>query len=254
MLTLRTSVCTGAAALLAAAAVTVGCTVTPRTPTPSPAPAGSAKDIDPCQSGQLDNCFRRDQMAEFVEIGKQLIVSYLTQHGVPEKSLPTLTYIPSATTASSRCVDPAGDPVQHDRSYDFCPADNTVYTGQNILWEAYQRYGAAGPISGLAHEYGHFLQSIAGVPDPTNPTETIQHEDQADCVSGAFIGYLTGRGVIEDPKDLDNVGQYLAATASAEGPGRDHGTAAERAQSFELGYTGALPACNRFYPATPLTV
>lgn len=250
------SALSGALAVFAAASLTVGCALTgnPFATDTADAP----RDVNPdattaCRGGELDNCFNRDQMGEFVHNGERLVIDYLTQIGITHDSLPTLTYIPATTTASSKCVDRNDNPVQHDRSYDYCPADNTVYTGQNILWDVYRQYGAAGPISGLAHEYGHFLQSVAGVPDPSNATETIRHEDQADCISGAFLGYLAGRGLVEYPKDLDNVGLYLAATASAEGPGRDHGTADERTQSFGLGYRGALPACNKFYPATPLT-
>jgi Putative neutral zinc metallopeptidase len=246
----RAGAFSGADVLLAAAALTVACAV-------AAAPIAAAcpdppNDNTSCPAGELDNCYNRDQMRKFVEVGERMVIGYLTQIGVSGHSLPTLTYIPSASSASSQCVDQNGNDTQHDRSFDYCPTDNTVYIGQISLWDFYRQYGAAGPISGLAHEYGHFLQAFAGVPDPTTATETIRHEDQADCVSGAFINYLDDRGVVEYPEDFDNVGQYLTATASAEGPGRDHGTADERTQSFELGYTGALPACNQFFPATPL--
>jgi hypothetical protein len=241
----------GAEALLAGAALTVACAVAAAPiATASPDPQN---DTISCPAGELDNCYKFEQMREFVEIGEQMVISYLNQIGVSGRSLPTLAYIPSAITVSSPCVDQNGNGTQHDRSYDYCPTDNTVYIGQNSLWDFYQQYGAASPISGLAHEYGHYLQAFTHVPDPTTPTETIRHENQADCVSGAFINYLDDRGVVEYPKDFDNVGQFLTATASAEAPGRNHGTAEERTQSFELGYTGALPACNQFYPATPLT-
>lgn len=250
---LRTSAgaLSGADPLLAAVALTVACAV-------AAAPTAAAwpdppSDSTSCPADELDNCYNRDQMHEFVGIGERMVIGYLTQIGVAGHSLPTLTYIPSASSASSPCVDQNGNGTQHDRSYDYCPTDNTVYIGQNSLWDFYRQYGAAGPISGLAHEYGHFLQGWTHVPDPTSATETIRHENQADCVSGAFINYLDDRGAVDYPKDFDNVGQFLTATASAEAPGRDHGTADERTRSFELGYTGGLPACNQFYPATPLT-
>jgi hypothetical protein len=246
----RTDAFSRADALLAAVALTVACAVA-AAPTAAAWP-DTPNDTTSCPAGELDNCYNRDQMHEFVEIGERMVVGYLTQIGVFGHSLPTLAYIPSASSASSPCVDQNGNGTQHDRSYDYCPTDNTVYIGQNSLWDFYRQYGAAGPMSGLAHEYGHFLQAVMHVPDPTSATEAIRHENQADCFSGAFINYLGDRGAVEYPKDFDDVGQFLTATASTEAPGRDHGTADERTQSFELGYTGALPACNQYYPATPL--
>jgi hypothetical protein len=247
----RTGAIPGADKLLAAVALIVACAV-------DAAPAAAAwpdnpSDTTSCPAEKLDYCYNRDQMHEFVEISERMVIGYLTQTGIAGQSLPALTYIPSATSANSPCVDQNGKGTQHDRSYDYCPTDNTVYIGQNSLWDFYRQYGAAGPISGLAHEYGHFLQVVMHVPDPASATETIGRENQADCFSGAFINYLDDRGAIAYPRDFDNVSHFLIATASAEAPGRDHGTAEERTQSFELGYTGGLPACDQFYPATPLT-
>jgi len=247
MLRVRTDATSVAAAVLAAVALTITCAVAA-----APSGADSPNDTTSCPADELDYCYNRDQMHEFVEVGERMVVDYLTQTGVPGRSLPTLTYIPSGAGAGSPCVDQNGNGTQHDRSYDYCPTDNTVYVGQSGLWDFYRQFGAAGPVSGLAHEYGHFLQAFTHVPDPTSAAETIRHEDQADCISGAFIGYLDDRGMVDYPKDFDNVDQYLTATASAEAPGRDHGTAEERTRSFELGDTGGLPACNQFYPSTPL--
>jgi hypothetical protein len=247
----RTGAIPRADTLLVALVLCVACAV-------AAAPAVAAwpdhpSDTASCSVDTLDHCYNRDQMHEFVEIGERMVIGYLTKIGMAGQSLPTLTYIPSASSANSPCIDQNGKGTQHDRSYDYCPTDNTVYIGQNSLWDFYRQYGAAGPISGLAHEYGHFLQVVMHVPDPTSATETIGRENQADCFSGAFINYLDDLGATDYPKDFDNVGQFLTATASAEAPGRDHGTADERTQSFELGYTGGLSACNQFYPATPLT-
>jgi hypothetical protein len=194
-----------------------------------------------------------NSMDEFAESGERMVTDYLTQIGLAGDSLPSLSFIPSAGTTASQCVDVNGYDTQNDRSWNYCPTDNTVYIGQNSLWDAYRQYGATAPISGIAHEYGHFLQSVMGVPNPGSAAETIRHENQADCFSGAFIGYLHDRGGVESPRDVDGVEQYLTATASVEAPGRDHGTAPERIESFQSGFTGGLSACNRFFPAMPLT-
>lgn len=210
-------------------------------------------DTTSCPTGELDTCYRSDQMRELAATGEQLVTDYLTQIGITGDSLPRLTYIPSGAATNSQCVGMNGLNTQYDRSYSYCLTDNTVYVGQNTLWDFYRLYGAVGPISGIAHEYGHFLQALMHVPNPRSATETIRNENQADCISGTFISYLHARENTDRQTDVDRVEQYLTATASVEAPGRDHGTAAERVDSFELGYRGGLSACNQFYPATPLT-
>ncbi len=192
-------------------------------------------------------------MHYLAEAGERRVTDYLTQIGIAPGSLPALAFIGSGGGIDSACVDVNGNDDQHDGSWNYCPTDNTVYIGQNALWDSYRQYRAAGPVSGLAHEYGHFLQSVAQVPQPTIPADSIRSENQADCVSGAFIGYLRDRGEIIHPQDIDSIEQYLTATASVEAPGRDHGTAPERVESFHLGYDGTLAACDRFSPATPLS-
>ena len=49
-------------------------------------------------------------------------------------------------------------------SYEYCPVDQAIYVGQDMLWEFYTRTGDAGPAVGLAHEFGHHIQSQLGVP------------------------------------------------------------------------------------------
>ncbi|MCB0930663.1 MAG: neutral zinc metallopeptidase [Mycobacterium sp.] len=241
---------TGVVAELAATAVAAGC-VFVAVPIAVAAP-DKPNDSTLCSFSELDTCDRSEQMGGFARAGERMLSEYLTQLGIPLESLPALTFIRTAGNVGSGCVDINGDAVQHDRSFDYCPTDNTVYVGQNTLWDYYRQYGAAGPLSGLAHEYGHFLQSVRQVPQPSSATDTIGNEDQADCFSGAFIGYLHGQGKALYANDLDSIEQYLTATASVEAPGRDHGTARERIESFELGYGGSLTSCSRFYPATPL--
>ena len=195
-----------------------------------------------------------DGMGELVRNAERSVAQYFSAIGIPADSLPRLVYIPSGRDAISNCVDVNGNDVQHDRSFDYCLTDNAVYVGQSGLWDAVRQYGAAGPISGLAHEYGHFLQAVMNVPLPGANDESIRHENQADCFSGDFMRYLRERGDPDVPAGaLDSIDRYLVHTASADAPGRDHGTAAERTAAFRLGYEGALGACNEFYPATPLT-
>ena len=235
----------GALAVAVALAVTVAA-----------APVGVA---DPgssaaCIGVALGGCERSDDMGELVRNVERAVAQYLTGVGISSSSLPALVYIPAGGDAPGDCVDVFGDDVQHDRSFDYCLTDNAVYVGQSGLWDAVRQYGAAGPISGMAHEYGHFLQAFMQVPIPADTEAVIRHENQADCVSGDFMRYLDERGDLDvSGGALDSVNRYLVNTASADSPGRDHGTAAERTTSFRLGYDGALRACDEFYPGTPLT-
>jgi hypothetical protein len=197
-----------------------------------------------CAGGELDNCYSESQMDQFLQVGHQMVTDFLAHIGV--SGGPALIYVSEGRSLNSQCGD------QFDRSSDYCPASNTVFIGQGLLWDNYHRHGAAGPIAGLGHEYGHFLQKISGVPYPQTDAESIQHEDQADCVAGAFVKYLEGLGDVEYPQDFRNLGQFLSSIGSAEGPGRNHGTADERVNSFEVGLRGDLRGCNSFYSHTPL--
>lgn len=192
-------------------------------------------------------------MQYLAEAGERSVTDYLTQMGIARESMPRLSYIPSGSSVKSQCVDSNGRDIQDDRSFNYCLTDNTVYVGRQTLWDYSQQYGPWGPISGIAHEYGHFLQAVRHVPGPGNALETIRNENQADCFSGTFAGFSAARGSIDDPAEVDRIERYLTATASIEAPGRTHGTAQERSDSFDVGFREGLAACSQFYPETPLT-
>ena len=204
-----------------------------------------------CAGGELDNCYSENQMGEFLQVGEQMVSDYLTHIGV--RTRPKLVYIAEGHSVNGACKDDSGSRIQGPDAYDYCGADNTVYIGQHALWGYYHQYGAAGPIAGLAHEHGHYLQALAHVPQPQTATGNIPIEDQADCVAGDFVGYLRTLGDVEYPKDYRNLGDFLRSIGSREEPGRDHGTPTERVRIFEKGLFGGIAACNAFFPSTPLT-
>ncbi len=76
-------------------------------------------------------------------------------------------------------------------------------------------------------------------------------ENQADCVAGAWSKWLVDQKIMNDD-DFDDIGALLVEIGSAEGPGRDHGTAEEREGSFVHGFEGGMKACNEFVPDQPL--
>ena len=72
-------------------------------------------------------------------------------------------------------------------------AQNAVYCGDDesitydLLWLAGQAatHGIAGPITVMAHEWGHHIQELAGSPEISK-----QAELQADCYAGMYLRFL----------------------------------------------------------------
>lgn len=149
------------------------------------------------------------------------------------------------------CPDQSGSFTEDDTTYAYCPTDNKVYLGQSEMWDLYSNDGDAAPAVGLAHEWGHNVQTHVGVPAPTTLAESVNHENQADCVAGAWVQYASQQGWIES-EDVGTIVNLIKSIASAETPGRDHGDLTERADSLQKGLDGGLAACNSFYPATPI--
>jgi predicted metalloprotease len=101
-------------------------------------------------------------------------------------------------------------------------------------------------------QYGHHIQQQVGVPAPRTAEESVRHENQADCIAGAWTRYTDDIGVLEYPDDIEDIEALFPLIGSAEGPGRDHGTAGERTDAFNRGFSGDLVACNAYFPSTPL--
>ncbi|HEX6871314.1 MAG TPA: neutral zinc metallopeptidase [Micromonosporaceae bacterium] len=209
----------------------------------SPRPSGST----------LEGKFSYDTIDDYVNAVIPLMTQW-TGATWPQMSQPRVRYVPNGASGPEDCVDQNGQAATYTaQSYEYCGADNTIYLGQNSLWGFYTRTGDAGPAVALAHEYGHHVQQQAGVPSPSTPKESINHENQADCIAGAWTRYADEQGWLEYPDDLKDIEQLFPLIGSGEGPERDHGTTAERVKSFQLGQSNGIAACNSFYPQTPLT-
>jgi predicted metalloprotease len=231
----------------AGASTTPGASTSPApaaaaTPTPQTQPSGSATG---CPNGSLEGCFSYSQMGSFLESVRPLVARYF-QTAFPNVPGPrNVVYIPRGRVAAS-CGG-----YSNSYAYEYCGANRTIYIGQDLLWSFYSRQGDAAPVIGLAHEWGHHVQVMLGVPMGRTAAQSVLFENQADCLSGAFTRYAGEQGWLESD-DLDDIGGLLRVVGSREGPGRDHGTAAERAQSFDLGYKGGARACNAFFPSSPV--
>ncbi len=211
----------------------------------------------PCPD--LEGCYTSaDQMQHFADT----IIPMITEWADYEyEAMPRPTnwlYIPTGTTGQMACVDDADQPeVYNDMSYAYCPADKTVYLGEQALWQYYNEAGDAGAAVGIAHEFGHHIQRTVEVAQPANMSDqlfSITLENQADCVAGVWFQRQIGLGrVVRD--DLEDIDKVIAMIASLEDDlTRDHGTVSERSDSFIKGMRGGLQACNAFFPDTPIIV
>lgn len=215
-------------------------TATPR-PSPTAQPAGSTA----CPNGSLEGCFTYASMGAFLEAIKPLVAQFfLTSYPrVPPPS--DIVFVPRGRVAAGACG------YSNSAAYEYCPANRTIYIGQDLLWNFYNRHGDAAPIIGLAHEWAHHLQFMRGVRPGQTAAGSVRFENQADCLSGAFARYADEQGWLEED-DLDDVATLLRAIGSRESPYRDHGTAAERAEAFKLGFEGGAKACNSYFPSSPV--
>lgn len=135
----------------------------------------------------------------------------------------------------------------------FCYSDRTIGWDRGELLPSLQRaHGDMGVVMVLAHEYGHAVARLAGL--SSKNTETIVGEQQADCLSGAYMRWVaednSPRFTLSTGEGLNNV---LAGVISFRDPllsegdpdvGIDeHGSAFERVSAFQFGFTDGPAAC-----------
>lgn len=196
----------------------------------------------------LEGCFSYDQMQAFYDEVLKMIDGFSAAQypqGIPQ---PTYWYVRSDEQKAIGC-----DGVATGVAFFHCPADDTVYIGQDQLWDFYRMSGDGAAAFAIAHEWGHHVQRGFGVYGYVNDQRSyIAAENQADCIGGAFLGYLRNQGILEQD-DYADVGAVLPKIASAERDiNRDHGTVEERTQSARLGLAEGLTGCSAFFPAAPL--
>jgi Putative neutral zinc metallopeptidase len=205
-----------------------------------------------CPTKSLRGCFSESSMATYFDFVLPIVDKFFetTWRSLP---LPAHVYfIADGARTREACLDQTGSHLADDMSYAYCPADDNVYIGQHIAYELYSLAGDVAPATGIAHEFGHNVQQHTGVPDPQTDAETLVHENQADCVSGAWLGYANNQHLLEQG-DVPAIERYLELIASSESdPNRTHGDFAERGQSVQVGGEKGISACNAFYPGTPI--
>jgi hypothetical protein len=204
------------------------------TTTPAPGPSGTS----------LEGRFTFETMDVYVREVLGHIHPWMRDTW-PSMPLPEVVYVLDGDSGRTSCTDHEGRPARYTGdSYEYCPPDTTVYLGQNTLWLFYRRTGDAGPAMGIAHEFAHHVQYQLDIPPPFTNEQSIEFENQADCIAGAWTRHVEQRDFLE-PNDLEDIEQLLPLIASAESEGddRDHGTLEEREEEFTDGFLGGVRAC-----------
>jgi hypothetical protein len=208
-----------------------------------------ASTLVPAGCPSLEGCYGYGDMQAFYDEAIRMVGDF-SASSYSAMPLPNgFYYIPADTQmqAGSQCG------VADDNAFFLCESDDSIYVGQEKLWDFYNVDGDAAAAFGIAHEWGHHVQLVAGVRDRATTQERyIAAENQADCIGGAFLGHLNRQGVLE-PDDYDDMNSILVKIASSESdPGRDHGTVEERAAATQHGLDYGLAACSQYFPEVPL--
>jgi hypothetical protein len=206
-----------------------------------------------CPGGTHEGCHDYADMPTYLDHILALISPMFDELYGVEYRPAGLFYVAAGESGSTPCTNPDGSAGPYDSSsYLYCPANQAIYTGQDRLWHFYSDLGDAAPAVGYAHEWGHHIQTIMGVPASRTSQESVRAENQADCIAGAWVYYAEQNGYLEYPDDLGDLQALLQEIAATEGPARDHGDLEERTASVNYGYNYGLRGCNQYYPATPI--
>ena len=131
----------------------------------------------------------------------------------------------------------AEGPADAARNAAYCGGDESISYDVDWLGSLYATDGTAGPITVLAHEWGHHLQHLAGEPDISKSAEL-----QADCYAGMYLRWLADAGVLGEADVLDSlkVTYSLGDDPDSSDAWTDpdvHGTPTERRQAEGVGYS-----------------
>ena len=146
----------------------------------------------------------------------------LKQYNPPQ----IITNVRSDTKVLGGCVSNHGGRIATDvGGTSYCPRVNTIYVVQEQLEPLYKHFGPAAIAYVIAHEYGHYLQTVFDI-----EYEQPQSELQADCLSGAILGQGAKELGITS-RDIINMAQAAYSIGS-----KSHGTGAQRAYAVYAGF------------------
>jgi predicted metalloprotease len=141
-------------------------------------------------------------------------------------------------------VDCGGEPLPRNNAV-YCPDGDFIAYDVNFAVAAFRQVGDAFLYYLLGHEYAHAIQARLGIEHRL----TIDHELQADCMAGAYLGDSVDSNALKIADgDLEEFRSGLLAVGDDPSvpwfaPGA-HGTAEQRTESFFEGYERSLSACD----------
>jgi predicted metalloprotease len=141
---------------------------------------------------------------------------------------------------STPITTPCGTYTLDDQAA-YCPGDNTIFVNAQFLEKQDATYGAHAAQLILAHEFGHHIQHLQGLPNAGMMTEL-----QADCLAGASMFSMSSAEKLDT-----SVWRTMGAESGHAGDpsvyDRDHGTGDERVAALIDGLND-LSNCNLTNP------
>lgn len=137
-----------------------------------------------------------------------------------------ITNVKSDTKILGGCVSNHGGRIATDvGGTSYCPRVNTIYVVQKQLRPFFKHFGPAAIAYVIAHEYGHYMQTVFKF-EYSQPISELQ----ADCLSGAILGQGAKELGITS-RDIINMAQAAYTIGSDS-----HGTGAQRAYAVYAGF------------------
>lgn len=139
----------------------------------------------------------------------------------------------------------------------YCTRDETIYYNPNARDDVIEHLGQAAWDMVISHEWGHHVQNISGFyvtksPEIFGGNYSIEHELQADCLSGIFIQEAVALEFF-DSRSLREVNAMIELAGDSAGTNWSdvtaHGTVDQRRESFFTGFDDGLRGCYLQRPA-----
>ncbi|MCZ2111941.1 MAG: neutral zinc metallopeptidase [Dehalococcoidia bacterium] len=152
---------------------------------------------------------------------------------------------PGDFVAYGREIETACGPTEPDNAF-YCGRDHSIYYDAVFLGREFASHGQYAPVFIIAHEWGHLVQANLGGILQNDEVYSIEIELQADCFAGVYMRDAQDRHMV-DERDLDSavIALFLAGDelGTAWNDPRAHGTAGERIDAFNAGFSEGIDVC-----------
>lgn len=198
-------------------------------------------------TGSNEDNLALDAIGDLNEYWKQTLPQ---QFGVQFQPLKRyISYDSARPTTSSECGE-----LNEPNAF-YCPAGDLIAWDRGQLLPLMTRaYGSIAPVTVLAHEFGHAIQTRladAGKMQLDRSTPTIVFEQQADCFAGVFLRWVADNK--SRRLQISTVGGLNSALGSLyfvrDQPGQTdmaqsaHGSAFDRTLAFQEGFEDGPKKC-----------